>query len=421
MTIGSHGDVHPFLGLGQALAARGHRVAFATNGYFQPLAERAGLTEFTPLGSADEYRSLAKSDDLFHRTKGFRVVFDSVNQGLGQLYDLAASFVDQHPDAVVVSSSLCLGARIAQDKLKFPMATVHLSPALLRSAIDTPKFPGLFMPSWLPRQVRAAIFHLGDLTAVDPVVCPMLNAFRASKGLPPVKRALHRWWHSPDRVIGFWPDWYAAPQRDWPEQTRLAGFPLYDERDLESLSPTLMQFLNSGEKPIAFTPGSAMWRGDRFFAESAKACQLLGKRGILLSRHADHIPAQLPPGVIHVEFAPFSQLLPHVATLVHHGGIGTTSQALAAGIPQLVMPMSHDQPDNANRLIRLGVGASIALEKYRAPAIARALSALLAAPSTSTNCAKIRSSFSNASALDRACDLVEQLKRGPRMDTNQHE
>jgi UDP:flavonoid glycosyltransferase YjiC (YdhE family) len=377
MTLGSHGDVHPFLGIGLALRDRGHSITFATNAYFQPLATRLGFTEFHPLGTAEEYRSLAGSDDLWHRRKGFRVIFDSVSKGLPVLYDIAADFAQAHSDAVIVSSSLCLGARVAQDKLKFPMATIHLAPALFRSCIDPPKLPGVFMPSWIPRPIKAGMFWFGDRIAVDPVVCPKLNAFRASRGLAPIRRPLNIWWHSPDRVIGLWPEWFAPIQADWPAQTRLGGFPLYDEKGLDPLPTKLIDFLAAGEKPIAFTPGSAMWRGDSFFSASADACRILGRRGILLSRHSDHIPANLPPGIIHIEYAPFSQLLPHVAAIVHHGGIGTTSQGLKAGVPQLVMAMSHDQPDNVNRLRRLGVGAAIARESYRGPAIAKALSRLI--------------------------------------------
>ena len=77
-----------------------------------------------------------------------------------------------------------------------------------------------------------------------------------------------------------------------------------------------------------------------------------GRRGLLLSRHREHIPRTLPSDVRHVEYAPFSELLPRCAALVHHGGIGTSAQALAAGVPQLIMPMGHDQPDNSRACSR---------------------------------------------------------------------
>ncbi len=165
-----------------------------------------------------------------------------------------------------------------------------------------------------------------------------------------------------------------------------------------------------------------MWSGSSFFAASADACRRLGKRGILLSRHADHIPANLPPGVIHIEYAPFSELLPQVAAVVHHGGIGTTSQGLRAGVPQLVMAMSHDQPDNVNRLSRLGVGAAISPAAYRGPAIARALSSLMNSPEVAKNCAAAATRFTGAGGIVRACELIEALSSKQRISTtNLHE
>jgi rhamnosyltransferase subunit B len=409
VTLGSHGDVHPFIGIGIALRARGHEVTFATNAFFQPLAERAGFDSFLPLGTADEYRTVAASDDLWHRRKGFKVIFDLVGRGMPRMYDLVEGYVQSHADPVVVSSSLCLGARVAQDRLKFPMATVHLAPALLRSCIDPPKLPGVFLPKWVPAFVNSSLFWVGDHLMVGPVVKPQLNSFRASKGLPPISRPLHDWWHSPDRVIGLWPDWFAPMQTDWPKQTRLGGFPLYDEKGLDPMPPKLLEFLASGDKPIAFTPGSAMWRGDDFFAASADACKILGRRGVLLSRHSDHIPASLPPGVIHVEYAPFSELLPQAAAVVHHGGIGTTSQGLRAGIPQLVMAMSHDQPDNVNRLRRLGVGAQISPASYRGPKITKAMSGLLDSPEVSKNCQAVAQRFETGDQFSRTCGFIEAL------------
>jgi UDP:flavonoid glycosyltransferase YjiC (YdhE family) len=151
-----------------------------------------------------------------------------------------------------------------------------------------------------------------------------------------------------------------------------------------------------------------MWRGDSFFLASVDACRILGRRGVLLSRHGDHIPANLPPNIIHVDYAPFSELLPRIAAIVHHGGIGTTSQGLKAGIPQLVMAMSHDQPDNVNRLRRLGVGEAIAPEAYHGPSIAKVLTKLLNSAEVDANCRSVASRFTNGDPFSRTCELIEE-------------
>ncbi len=112
-------------------------------------------------------------------------------------------------------------------------------------------------------------------------------------GLPPVKRIFNGWMHSPDRVIGIFPPWFGPPAADWPPQTVLTGFPLYDEADITPIDPQLEKFLDDGPPPIAFTPGSAMRHGQRFFTVAVRVCRMLGRRGLLVSRHTEHVPAEL--------------------------------------------------------------------------------------------------------------------------------
>ena len=88
-------------------------------------------------------------------------------------------------------------------------------------------------------------------------IAPALNAYRAELGLAPVSRIFRSWIHSPQRVIGLFPEWFFPPQPDWPAQIRLTGFPLFDEAGLHPLDPGLDAFLAAGDPPIAFTPGSA--------------------------------------------------------------------------------------------------------------------------------------------------------------------
>src|SRR5262249_53944037 len=159
----------------------------------------------------------------------------------------------------------------------------------------------------------------------------------------PVRGIMSQWWHSPQRVLGLFPPWYGEPQPDWPPQVRLVGFPLYDERGVEELPGGLADFLATGSPPLVFMPGSANAQAQDFFRAPVEACQRLGRRGLLLPRFPEQLPAPLPPTIRHFNFIPFSQVLPQAAALVHHGGIGTSAQALAAGVPQVVMPLAHDQ------------------------------------------------------------------------------
>ncbi|MBC8105842.1 MAG: glycosyltransferase [Anaerolineae bacterium] len=408
VTIGSHGDVHPFIGIAAALKRRGHDVTFMTNGHFESLAQRE-LIDFVGFGSSEDYLKMTKNKDLWSKRKGFKVVFGSVCETLPKVYEPIAAHIQANPDTILIGSSLALAARIAQDKFGVPMMTVHLAPAIFRSSISPPKLPGLFMPGWLPLSIKEKLWEGGDRFIIDPLVAPPLNAFRATLGLPPVSRVLWEWWNSPQMIVGLFPDWFAKPQADWPRQVKLTGFPLYDERGHEPLSREVQAFLAAGDKPIAFTPGSAMVHGHQFFDAAVRACQKLNRRGILLTRFREQIPASLPANVIHADYAPFSDLLPRVVALVHHGGIGTTSQALAAGVPQLITPMSHDQFDNVFRVKQLGVGDEI--RWFRAGSVARKLNRLLTDPAVASACREARQRFAGVDGIEMTCDLAESLSR----------
>lgn len=418
IAIGSHGDVHPFVGLGRRLRERGHRVTVVANPHFAELITRNDLA-FEGVGTADDYRQAATEPDLWHPIKGTRMVFAwGVAPLIRPVYDLIERTMrsDASGETVIAASSLGLGARLAEEKLGARVAMVHLSPVILRSLHETARYPGVAMPRWMPRWLKGALFALGDRFVIDPGLVPALNAMRSELGLPPIRRVLKEWIHSPRLTIGMFPDWFAPVQPDWPASVRLTGFPLYDERGLDPLSPTLLKFLEDGPAPIAFTPGSAMWVGRPFFQASADACRALGRRGLLLSRHREHIPENLPPGVIHVDYAPFSELLPRCAALVHHGGIGTSSQALAAGIPQLVMPMAHDQMDNADRLRKLGV-ARVVLPKQYPVRVAAELRALLDSCETHERGRAVAERFVGVDAIGVTCDLIEALGPASRIAT----
>ena len=121
--------------------------------------------------------------------------------------------------------------------------------------------------------------------------------------------------------------------------------------------PDLARFLDDGPPPIVFTLGySAVPVAGRFYEDSAAAARRLGRRAVLLvGKDPRNRPPSLPEGVVAFDYAPFSELFPRAAAVVHQGGIGTTALAMRAGRPMLVVPFAHDQPDNAERLARLGV------------------------------------------------------------------
>ena len=405
LPIGSSGDVNPFVGLGAALKKRGHRVTVATNPYFEALIRRESL-EFEPLGKREEFTSLLNHPDLWHPRRCFEFVARQVaSRSIRPVYKV----VEKHNlpgKTVVVAPCLGLGARVAQDKLGVPLVSAHLQPAVFQSETDPFTLPVLDAWARRSRGFLRLLYRLGNWR-LDRVILPELNALRKELGLAPLRHIIP-WWHSPQRIIGFFPDWFGAPQPDWPPQARVVGFPLYDGFEEGAHASEVENFLRHGPPPVVFAPGSANAQAGVFLRESVRACEELGERGILLTRFPEQVPA-LPPSVRAFRYVPLSRLLPRSKAVVHHGGIGTTAQALAAGVPQLISPLAHDQPDNARRAQGLGVARIISPRRYKAHAAASLLAELLKSPDVQANCRAVAGRFPVVRPFEAACELIENL------------
>jgi UDP:flavonoid glycosyltransferase YjiC (YdhE family) len=320
-------------------------------------------------------------------------------------YEALAALARQ-PDSVLVTNPGVLAARLVQERLGTPTASLLLQPGLLPSSARPPEMPGgLTIPAWLPGPLRS-LYWLGVDAAGYALITRSLNRVRAGLGLPPVRRVF-RWWLSPDLVIGLFPDWYAAPPPDWPPQMRLAGFGRFDGARGE-LPEDVRTFCEAGPPPVAFTLGTGMRHAAGFFRTAVAVCEALGARGLLLTKYPDVVPARLPPGVRHCAFAPFRRLLPRCGAVVHHGGVGTTAAALQAGCPQLVLPMAWDQPDNAARVATLGVGLTLGPRRRGSGHLSRALARLLS-PEVRARCRAVADrAAGDADGLEVAARWVEE-------------
>ena len=175
---------------------------------------------------------------------------------------------------------------------------------------------------------------------------------------------------------------------------------------------SLKEFLDAGDAPIVFTLGSAAVMDARnFFEESAKAARILKRRAVLLYGVFNEAPKIADENIAAFDYAPYSLLFPRSSCVVHQGGVGTTAQTLRAGVPHLIMPYSHDQPDNAARCVRLGVARTISRDKYKAESAAKELREILSRENYKNNAAEARRIVRAERGTETACDATEDIMK----------
>lgn len=411
-TIGSYGDIHPFLAIGIALKDRGHDVVIVTSPWYEPKIRATGLG-FAPMRpDKPDFSNQAAAKRYMDMRYGTERIFkEIVMPGLRQSYDdLMAATRDGD---VIVSHMLALAAPIVAELRKLTWISTVLQPIGMFSAED----PSII--SVLPALVKARALGAGfyramfDILALHTVPWTKTwHALRKDLGLPktPLNPLLQGAW-SPTLVLALFSEIMAAPQSDWPKNTVVTGFPFYDDDGDQALPRELAAFLDRGDPPLVFTLGTAaVYDASAFYDQSLRAARALGKRAVLLvGKDAGNTVGDLRDDAIAVPYAPFSKLFPRAAANVHQGGIGTTGQALQSGRPMLVMPYSHDQPDNAARVVKLGVARTLAKKDYNTESAARELGLILRDPRYATRAKEVGDKVAREDGAKKAAEAIERL------------
>jgi rhamnosyltransferase subunit B len=400
-TFGSLGDLHPYVALALGLQERGCRAVIATHEVYRARVESAGLG-FRPLRPDYDPTDRKSNAQNMHKWRGTeRILREGVLPYLRDTYDDLLAAV--HAADVLVSHSIVFPAPIVASQTGIQWVSTVLAPIAFMSAYDPPHS--------LPAPWMNRVWSFGP--SMNRIIlklmqsqlnrwCEPIHELRRTLGL---SRGTHDIWeaqHSPHTALAVFSRAIGQPQPDWPAQTIQTGFLFYDQPS--SMPADLEQFLDAGPPPIVFTLGSAaVINPGRFFTESAKAIERLGRRAVFLVGGND-VPAANDRFV--TAYAPFSQLFPRAAAVVHQGGIGTTAQCLRAGRPALIVPFAHDQPDNAARVKRIGAGSSLPLDRYSAPAVAARLATLEACREGAKRAAE---QIAREDGVAAACDAILQL------------
>jgi len=419
--IGTFGDINPLIAIALELKRRGHVPVMAVPAVFAPKIVPLGL-EFHAVRPDIDPENTLMSEMIYDVKKGTeRGLRDFLLPVLRQTYDdlLDAATQPERADLLLLGELNYAGPLVAE-VTGIPWASYVLAPLSFFSAFDPPVLP------MYPRLARAdktvpgmgrAIKRLARL--VSRKWPQPIYDLRQELGLPRGRNPLFDAKHSPYLVLALFSRVLGTEQKDWPENALITGFCYYDaDAGNQALPENLEKFLAAGEPPVVFTLGSAaVLAAGRFYEYSARAAIKLGLRAVLLigSDPRNRPRAALPESICVAEYAPFSALFPRAALVVHQGGVGTTAQCLRAGKPMLIMPYSHDQPDNGRRVRRLKVARVIQRAYYTPVRVARKLKAMLEKPVFARRAVAVAQRVNREDGLRTACDALEGLYERTKM------
>ncbi len=415
VALGTAGDLYPFLRIARDLLARGHRVTLLGLQAHAAIVERAGVP-FHGLGTEEEYRATLDHPDVWHPRKGFAVLWAGMRERIDTLPDHVAALPPGEPVVMLAHPLALVGAALARTRRPgLRIVAAWLAPANLRSVHDPLTIGPLRIPRWLPLGWRRWLWARVDAGVVDPVAMPDINAARARHGLAPAQHFVAHLQDVPEAHLTLFPRWFAPTPPDWPRPLGEGVFPLHDPHAAAPLPPALAQFLREGSAPLILTPGSGNRQAHRWLARAVQAARRLGRRAVLLTPHREQVPAALPPEMLWLPYVALPTLLPQSAALVHHGGIGTTAEALRAGVPQVIVPLAYDQFDNAARVEALAAGAMVrgGAAGARPRALAATLRRVLDSATIRAGCARAAALCATDAAHELGAQVESLLDLGP--------
>jgi rhamnosyltransferase subunit B len=409
-TFGSFGDIHPYMAIALELRRRGHTPVIATMEGYREKVEGAGI-EFAPVRpdiappneQGNELVEKIMEPKTGPRFLTEELIFPAVRDAYADLLKAV-----EGADLLVTHPAAPAGPLVGRKTGMLWISTV-LAPLSFYSAYDPPVPP---FWQWTRKLSLLGPGVMGFLLNVTKSTykARAVTQFRDELGLEDTGNPMFAGQHSPTLVLALFSEIFGQRQPDWPPQSEITGFCFYDGNHNVEIPIELLRFLDNGSPPIVFTLGSsAVWVARDFFTESIQAAKRVGRRAVLLIGDERNLPRALPEGVIALDYVPYQSLLPRACAVVHHGGVGTTSQCLLAGVPTLIVPFAFDQSDNAEHARKLGTSRTLYRNKYLAPRVADELNALLQQPSHARHAEHVGRKLKQEDGPARAADLIEQV------------
>ena len=352
LTYGSRGDVQPFLPLSIGLMANGHSVKLAAPSRFKNLVEGYGI-RFIPLPGEPEDLSRRLNDAGFNFVKMIREMMDhAVEIGVEMLQKTNEACADA--DLIIHTFAHVIGAHTLAREKNIPDIHIQTFPMFT----PTGDYPNVTIPDLKIRFLNR-FTHLASQKITWWTSNLGFEQVRRRAGLP-MRKLYSPFKEDPLRplmpILCAWSPSVLPPSSEWRNNVHVTGYYFFDVDVSYMPSTALQNFLDADKPPVCISFGSMVNRdAERIDSIVRSALEKTNNRGLILSGWSavkDHVSDDL----IYLDVVPHDWLLPRCKMIVHHGGAGTTSAGLRAGIPSVVVPFTADQPFWGNRVQAVGAG-----------------------------------------------------------------
>ena len=360
-TLGSRGDVQPFLALAVGLQQVGHLVTLAAPYNFadwiQSFGVQAHPIHFNPQDfmQRPDIQAATKSRNVLRQLRLMREVLGPKMVEALEEFGRAAAETD-----FIVQTGTGLGGIEIAEARHIPMAFGFLQPFA-----PTRAFPSFFLPlrfslgGWYNYLTHKLMFR-----AIWPNFGDPINRWRARMDLPPWRSFQEmlnaRQQFGTPWLFGYSPNVLPKPD-DWAAHHHVTGYWFLEAQSDWQPPNELIHFLESGPPPVYIGFGSMRDEdSERLTRLVLKALDLSGQRGILLTGWGGLAHGDQLDDLYFLDDVPHSWLFPRMSAVIHHGGAGTTAAVLRAGVPNIITPFALDQYAWAGRVVKLGVGPKMA-------------------------------------------------------------
>jgi sterol 3beta-glucosyltransferase len=411
VTIGTQGDVQPYLALALALQDRGYSAVLGATEEFQEMVESYGI-EFHTLGpSMQSFLTERRFENAM--SSSMLINGPSLLRKGQQIADTAARHawhMCQGADAIVLNMNTSFGIDIAE-ALKVPAIMTALQPLNSTSEFPISMYyvaddlgPALNKLSYTAANMQQAYWNLPrnklrrELMGLDART--MGGIFTNTDG-------------SPLTTLYAYSDAVSPRPRDWPRTAIVTGYWSMRDRSGWGPSDAFKAFLSAGEAPVYIGFGSMPFGAERNTRILREAMEKWGGRAVVARGWGGIDPSDLPSTVFAIDKAPHDRIFRYVRAVVHHGGAGTTSAGLHLGRPTFVVPQAMDQPYWGRRVWELGCGPKpVRLRKLTAEILAGALEDLTRNDDYRINAAAIADTLRAEDGTGKAIDVIEKMMAG---------